>query len=288
MKLKQQLNHYHELTKSEFKASTLQGHYFYIKTILKASEFINLPDLESIDLEAGYNLRTWILENTRNKNNSTNRIINYIKSVQKFYDIYTSLTKLKNLKNDTEPFQRFYRDELKAIISYVLQMDYSDNSIVYRTFVILALDSGVRRSEALAIEIKNIDFYNNRIYLSKTKTGKVRFAPISNFSIEHIQELIKINPDRKYLFYNFLKDRPLSRNDVALFFLRLKNKLGIDRIHTHRFRKTFGSMLAENGLAIEHLQNIFGHSRITTTIKYVQYHENKSLDEYKKFSDWKL
>lgn len=286
--IKQQLEHYHNLTKNDFKESTLEGHGYYIKNILKACISLNINDLESIDLENGYRIRTWILSNTRNKNNSTNRHINYILSVQKFYEIFTSLQKIKNLKNDTEPFQRFYQNELKEIINYVKKMNYSNNSICYKTFVMLALDSGVRRSEALAIEIKNIDFENYRIYLKKTKTGKVRYAPFSDFSKNIIEELINVDPKRKFLFYNFLKDRPLSKNDIALFFRRLKTKLDIDRIHTHRFRKTFGSMLAENGMAIEHLQKIYDHTRITTTIKYVQYRENKSLEEYSKFVDWKI
>lgn len=288
MQLEKQLKHFYELTQSDYKIKTLEGHQYYIRYIIESCRSLSVCKLEDIDIEVGYNIRDWLKNNTRYKNNSINRVINYILKVQKYYEIATSLTKLKNLKNDTEPFQRLFRDELKLIIDYVKEMNYSANSIVYRTFILLSLDSGMRQNELLNVEISNIDFENERIYLKVTKTGKVRYAPFSNFSKQEIKDLISINPSRKFLFHNFLKDRQIIKNDIALFYRRLKKALNIERLHTHRFRKTFGSMLAENGMAIEHLQKVYDHSRITTTMLYVQYNESKSLEEYKKYVDWKM
>src|SRR5690554_985233 len=288
MTIEKQLNYYFELTRSDFKKSTSDLNKNYIKKLLDAASHFNVTRLEDIDLELGYKIRGYFKEKYNNKNTTINKHMNYLKRVMKHYKIYTDVLDLVNLKDDTIPLKRFYHEELKAIIDYVKTMNYSKNSVVYKTFVLFALDSGVRVSEALNILIRNIDFENNRIYLEVTKTGKARYAPFSNFSKNELIDLIKINPTRQYLFYNFLKDRPLSKNDIALFYKRTRKKLGISRLYTHRFRKTFGSMLAENGLPIEMLQSIYNHSRITTTIKYVQYRESKALSEYAKYVDWKL
>lgn len=288
MTIENELLHYYELTKANYKESTLYGHRVFVNNIIKAAKELKINHIREFDMEKGYRFINWLKDNTRSKNNTINRYINYIKKVHVYYEIYTSIHKIPKLKNDTVPFKRFYHEELKLIIQYVNQMNYSANSIVYRTYVLLALDSGVRRSEALNIKIQNIDFSNNRIYLETTKTGKVRYAPFSAFSENEIKDLIAIDPKRVYLFYNILKDRQLSVSDIQLFFRRLQAKLGIEKIHTHRFRKTFGSMLAENGMPIEHIQKIYDHSRITTTIKYVQYKESKSLEEYMKYVDWKI
>ena len=288
MTIEKQLNYYFELTRSDFKKSTSDLNKNYIKKLLDAASHFNVTRLEDIDLELGYKIRGYFKEKYNNKNTTINKHMNYLKRVMKHFKIYTDVLDLVNLKDDTTPFKRFYHEELKVIIDYVKTMNYSENSVVYKTFVLFALDSGVRVSEALNILIRNIDFENNRIYLEVTKTGKARYAPFSNFSKNELIDLIKINPTRQYLFYNFLKDRPLSKNDIALFYKRTRKKLGISRLYTHRFRKTFGSMLAENGLPIEMLQSIYNHSRITTTIKYVQYRESKALSEYAKYVDWKL
>src|SRR5690606_28620996 len=132
------------------------------------------------------------------------------------------------------------------------------------------------------------DFTNKLISVYSGKTRKHRYAPFSNFSLPFITELINVNPNRIYLFYNFIKDRQTNKNDIKLFYRRLKKNLGINRIHTHRFRKTFASILIENGLNIDDLQKIFDHSKIETTIKYVQHNEKRALNEYKKYNDWGL
>ena len=152
----------------------------------------------------------------------------------------------------------------------------------------LLLDSGLRVSEALNVKISDIDFKNKVIRVLSSKTRKQRYAPFSNFSNSFINELIAIDLKRDYLFYNFIKNRNINKNDIKLFYRRLKNKLGLERIHTHRFRKTFASLLIENGLNIDDLQRIFDHSRIETTIKYVQHNEKRALSEYRKYNNWHI
>lgn len=288
MNITKALFEYHQLTKSQYEPSTRTHHELIINNLINAFNSIRINQLEKIDIDSGYKLITFLKSNTTNHNNSINKHIRFLRRVMKHFKIITSIDDLKLLPSDTKPFKRFYHDDLKLIIDYVKNMNNSKNSITYRCLIMLLLDSGVRIAEALSIKIENIDFINERIYLEETKTKKVRFAPFSNFSSRFIKTLIKKQPGREYLFFNFIRNRSLNKNDVKLFFRRLKEILHIDRIHTHRFRKTFGSMLVENGLPIEHLQSIYQHSRITTTMKYVQFEETKSLDEYRKYSNWKI
>ena len=206
----------------------------------------------------------------------------------KHYDINSTFIKFKLLPIYTNGFKRLYNQDLKAIINYVKAMNLSKNSIVYKAMVLLLLDSGMRISELLNIKISNIDLDTNnlKIYLEETKTGKQRYAPFSLFSYAYVKQLIDIDSKREYLFINILKNRRLSKNDVRLFYKRLSKNLKIDRIHSHRFRKTFASVLIENGMSIETLQSLIGHSRISTTMLYVQFKESKALKDYKMFNDW--
>lgn len=277
---------YYELTEVMYEKSTRTYHLRMLNQLIDSLHFLNIKKLGDIDYSVGLKIIKYLKENTKNGNNSIQRHINYLRKIMRHYELYTTIENLERLKDDSIPFQRFYHDELQLIIDYVKNMSHSKNSIVYSCFVILLLDSGVRVSEAISIKIRNIDFENQQIYLDNTKTKKMRYAPFSNFSLKYIKKLIKVNPNREYLFYNFIRNRTTNKSDIKLFYRRLKNTLGIDRIHTHRFRKTFGSLLVENGLPIEHLQSIWQHSRITTTMRYVQYLETKSLKEYKKYNKW--
>lgn len=284
--MKKQLLQYFNLKKDIYKESTQAEHMRMIINLSDALSSLKVRKLKSIDINTGYKIITYLKNNTRNGNNSINRHIRYLKKVMLHNNIITSFNKLEMLASDSRPFKRFMTESLKLIIDYVKNMNTSKNSIVYKAMVLLLLDSGMRKGEALNVEIQNIDFEREVIYLGVTKTGLPRYAPFSSFCKKELLEIIALNPDRKYLLYNFLKDRELSDNDVKLFYRRLKDKLKIDRIHTHRFRKTFGSILSENGMPIEHIQRVYNHSRITTTMIYIQHTQSRALDEYKKYNNW--
>jgi integrase/recombinase XerC len=205
-----------------------------------------------------------------------------------FYNTDTSFHQIKNLPKDTKPFKRLYHDDLQTIINYVKDLNYSENSIVYKTFVLLALDSGMRKSELLNVKISNIDMHNKLIYLEETKTGKTRYVPFSSFSFDYVNELKNTKPRREYLMYNFIKNRKLTASDIKLFYKRTKKKLGIERLHTHRFRKTYASLLADNGMPPQYVQKLLDHQKISTTMKYIQFDKIKPLETYKKYNDWKI
>lgn len=288
MNIKNSILEYFELTKNLYEKSTLQSHEFLIKGIFKFIDHVGIKNFKKVNATHGYQLITFLKENTANHNNSINKHIRYLRAVMRHYRIYTDFHDFELLPSDTKPFKRFFHEDLKLIIDYVKNMNFSRNSIVYKTLVLLLLDSGLRRSEAIAVQIKDIDFDRELIYIENTKTKRTRYAPFSLFSRNEIEELIAINPNREYLFYNFIKNRIITKNDVKIFYRRLRKKLNIDRIHTHRFRKTFASILNENGINIVDLQKLLDHKKVTTTMIYVQHEKTKAFNEYKKFNDWKV
>lgn len=288
MDAKKMLLDYLDLTKSNYTEGTQETHCRYTNHLINCFEVLKIKRFEEIDKTIGYKIVDWYKNETVNKNNSINKNLNFLKTVMKHYGVYTEFHKFKSLPKDTKPFKRFYQEELTKIINYVNTMDDSKNSIVYRTFVLLALDSGMRKSELLNIKIRNIDFDKHQIYLEETKTGRHRYAPFGDFSENEIRELIEFKHDREYLMINILKDRRLNKNDIRLFYRRLRRKLGIDRIHTHRFRKTFASTLADNGMPLQYIQVLLDHRSLKTTMKYIQFDSITPFKEYHQFNDWHI
>lgn len=252
---------------------------------------LNIDQLESITYETGYSIVKYLMQNRKFCNTSINRILRYLKRVINHYDITSTFKRFENLPPSYKTFRRFTHDELKDIITYMKELNNSINSKVYKALVFLLLDSGLRINELLNVKIDNIDFNESlaspmNIYIEDTKTGKPRYAPFSKFSLDEIKDLIALDPDREYLFYNFLKNRRLNKEDVKLFYRRLSRKTGIKNIHSHRFRKTFASLLAENGMPVDVIQKLIGHSRITTTMIYIQYDQKYALSKYNLFNNW--
>lgn len=285
MKILKTLQEYLDLTTSTLKRSTVEMHQRFIDTLGKCFNDLSIKSLKKINFKTGYEIVGWLKDNTRNKHNSINKILGYLKRVMKHYQVESNFYAFKNLPKDTIPFERFYHEELEIIISYVLQMNHTRNSLVYRTLVLLLLDSGMRVSEALNVKISDIDLYGQTILVTKSKTSKVRYAPFSDFSSNCIKELIERDPSREILFYNFLKQRPITRHDVKLFYRWLSQKTGIEKIHSHRFRKTFGSILAEKGMPIHYIQALYDHSRLDTTMIYVNYKDTQAIASYREFGN---
>lgn len=286
MNARKMLLEYLDLTRSKYKPSTQDTHLRFTNHLLDCFRTLKIKRLKDIDLSTGYKMVEYYKNETSNKNNSINKNLNYLKAVMKHYEIYTSFLEFKSLPKDTKPFKRFYHEELDLIMRYLDLLDSSDNSIVYKTFVFLALDSGMRKSELLNIKISNIDFYREVIYLEETKTGKHRYAPFSRFSSQKIKDLIELDPNREYLMMNFIRNRRLSKNDIKLFYRRLKDKLQLQRIHTHRFRKTFASLLADNGMPPQYVQVLLDHKNIHTTMKYIQFSKITPLEKYHEYNEW--
>jgi site-specific recombinase XerD len=261
-----------------------------ITSLKKCFKELKINSLKSIDMDSGYEIIKYFKENTDKSNDTINKHLNYLKNILQYFNIKTNFIKYPKLKTDSKSFKRFYTDDLSLIITYLASLNDSKNSLVYKTLVYFLLDSGVRISELLSIKIRNIDHSSspNRIFIENTKNGKVRYAPFSEFSKPYILELISIDPDREYLFINIIKSRLLSKNDVRLFYRRLQDKLNIDRIHSHRFRKTFASLLIENGMSIYDLSDLLDHSRISTTQIYTQSKQTRSMKEYSKFNHWHI
>lgn len=279
---------YHRMTSARLKDSSIFIQSYYVRHLKNCFHDLKIKRLNQIQLNTGYYIIDWYKKNTKNGNNSINKNIRFLMAVLRNNETKTSFYKFKLLKKDTKPFQRLYHDDLKLLINYVDEMHHSANSIIYRAVIYLLLDSGCRIGELLNIKISNIDFDRKQIYLEVTKNGQVRYAPFSNFSNNLIKEIIALDKNRVYLFWNFIRARQLNKSDMKNFYKWIAKKLNFDRLHSHRIRKTFGSILAENGMPIELIQNIFNHSRLDTTMIYINHTESKALDEYNKYADWKV
>ena len=59
--------------------------------------------------------------------------------------------------------------------------------------------------------------------------------------------------------------------------LRLREmgkKLGVEKVHPHKFRRTMDTRAIEKGMPIEQVQKILGHEQIDTTLRYAMVNQN--------------
>ncbi len=134
---------------------------------------------------------------------------------------------------------------------------------------------GLRVSELIDIKISNINFKENYLKVDG-KGDKSRFVPLADYTTRLIRDYIrnvrsqyKIN--KKFEDVLFLNSRGSAMSRVIVFIIikELTEKAGISkRISPHTFRHSFATHLLQNGADLRYIQEMLGHSSITTTEIY--------------------
>jgi len=124
----------------------------------------------------------------------------------------------------------------------------------------LALGTGLRRRDIESLSISDIDFENSYITTKSTKTRKSMGSrpvpfPIMNEIKKYVTEL---DPKQERLFVDCFKQYRWNL---------IRIKLGLGDFKFHDLRKTFGSVLAQNGVSTAIIQKLLEHSSPELTNK---------------------
>jgi integrase/recombinase XerC len=137
----------------------------------------------------------------------------------------------------------------------------------------LFYSSGLRLSELSALDLTDLDLPDNTLTVRIGKGGKSRILPIGSKAVTAIenwlqQRAVKIPSIESALFVSMRGTRLGQRN----IELRLKQwciKKGIaEHIHPHMLRHSFASHLLESSQDLRAVQELLGHSNISTTQIY--------------------
>ena len=217
--------------------------------------------------------------NKENKSSRTQaRILSSIKS---FYNYLIFDDKIKE-----NPSIEIYSPKLEKKFPIVLTIQEIDkiigtidlsieNGERNRTIIECLYSCGLRVSELINLKISEINFSDEYIRIIG-KGNKQRITPINNNLIKyfnnyinHIRSKIKIN--RKNIDYLFLNRRGTKISRVLVFNIVKEacKKAGIKKnISPHTFRHSFATHLVEGGADLRAVQEMLGHSNITTTEIY--------------------
>ena len=157
--------------------------------------------------------------------------------------------------------------------------------------------TGIRASELINIKITDIDF-NEASLRILGKGSKERIIPIHDLALKLISsywkneiynhnKLVKnknIKFKRDFLFLN-IHGKKLTRQGLWYIIKTISKKLGLDinKISPHILRHTFATHLLYNGVPLRHLQELLGHSNISTTQIYTHLSDQYMESEYSKF-----
>lgn len=261
-----------------FSGNTLDA---YMRDVRKLERF-TISELDNLSPEniTYENLQEYIYQLSKNKisERSQARAISSIKAFFKFlleddYRTDNPATLLEGPKLGLYLPDTLSEEDINRIITCI------DNStdIGKRNKCILEVlyGCGLRVSELIDLKISNINFKESYIMV-EGKGEKTRLVPLANTTAEFIRSYIhtvrnKTKINKKYEDTLFLNSRGTNMSRVIVFIIikELTQKAGISKsISPHTFRHSFATHLLQNGADLRFIQEMLGHSSITTTQVY--------------------
>jgi integrase/recombinase XerD len=194
--------------------------------------------------------------------------------------------------------------EISAMIS-AASSDENPQGYRMLTFIEILSGSGLRISEVITLKKANIqstevEGKKHHYLLIRGKGDKERIVPLSQTSVEYINKYLSVwdsfltevqkLKNRSFagdawLFPSKGKAGHITRQQVANLLKSYAIKAGLDpaRISPHVLRHSFATNILQKGIDLRVLQEILGHSDISTTQIYTHINPSRMksfVDQY--------
>ena len=161
-----------------------------------------------------------------------------------------------------------------------------DNCSNIRDLAIIDLlaSTGMRVGEMVLLNREDINF-NERECVVLGKGNKERIVYFDARTKIHLQNYLNSRKDENPALFVSLNS-PHNRLTIGGIELRLRQfgrKLGINKVHPHKFRRTLATVAIDKGMPIEQLQHLLGHKRIDTTLQYAMVKQNNVKIAHRKY-----
>ena len=167
------------------------------------------------------------------------------------------------------------KEELKKLFSCI-------HNPQHKLIIKLYYSSGLRLSEAIYLRVKDIDFNENVVWIRDGKGGKDRMSILSKELSKDLQNHCEKcgKNNNSFVFVNKYGN-PFSQRSIQRIIEKAKIESDIGKdIHIHTLRHSFATHLLEEGVDIRKIQELLGHSDLSTTQIYTKI-SNKELKKVK-------
>ena len=162
-----------------------------------------------------------------------------------------------------------------------------DKEVRDKAMLELLYATGIRVTELISLRVKDINL--SLEYIRCGDENKSRIIPIgvqAKLSLcrymEKVREHMILLPDEEVLFVN-CNGRPMTRQGFWKIIKAYAKKAGIEEdITPHMLRHSFAAHLIENGADLRSVQEMLGHSDISTTQIYTRLTNQKLKNVYAK------
>ena len=184
---------------------------------------------------------------------------------------YVPYFKMQAIKVDKHNIEIYSDSELKILLQKpdLKRCKFTEYQCWVQTNFLFS--TGVRQRSLINIKVKDVDLFNNVVYVNVTKNRKPLVVPISQTMADILKEYLGYRQNESaedYLFCNVFGNQLTKSTNYGQLYTYNKNR-GVETTGIHRYRHTFAKQWILNGGNVVTLQKILGHSSLEITQNYI-------------------
>lgn len=221
-------------------------------------------------------------------------ISNYLSAYKTFYNYYIKLGNIKVNPIDVIDTPKLSKhlptyltiEEIDKLLDIEINDAFSARN---KSILELLYSSGLRISELIGLEFKNIDL-NDCIIRVMGKGSKERIVPINDVAIHYLKKYVKdyrhllVKTEQNNYIYLNNHGKKMTRQGVFKVIKKITLEKGIKKdVSPHTLRHSIATHMLENGADLRIIQEFLGHSDIGTTQIYTHLTNQKLKNDYMEY-----
>jgi integrase len=211
--------------------------------------------------------------------NNVLTVLGHLLHVAQERGLIVAVPKIKRVKAPPPKFDFLTFDEADRLIAHA--------EGEWRTMILVALRTGLRRGELLGLRWEDVDLVNGRLYVCENyvrglfgvpKSGKPREVALSD---EARRALAGHRHTRGERVFCDAQGRPFTQGVMASQLDRMCRLAKLRPVGWHVMRHSFASHLVMRGAAIRTVQELMGHASIVITQRYAHLMPDVARDAVK-------
>ncbi len=282
-----------EIYLKEIKKSSSNTLESYLRDVTQFSVFCDNLKLRSTSSVKQTHITEYV-ETLKKAGKSTSTVTRVLASLRCYYSFLVSqgicndspVNGVKQTKSDKKLPEILTSKEIALLLS---QPDVNDlKGCRDKAMLELLYATGIKVSELISIQITDINLQIGILHLRSGKNERVvpmyseAIKALSNYC-NGVREVVVLNKSTTELFTN-MNGQPLTRQGLWKIIKYYAEKANIKKdITPHTIRHSFAAHLLENGAPLKDIQEILGHSDLSSTQVYAQLMRNRYAQSYKKY-----
>ncbi len=268
--------------------NTLQS---YNRDIKLYGSYLDSHNLNAVDCNED-SIKEYFSE-LKNEGKADSTISRNLASLRSFYQyLYKNkvvtedpTTNLESPKITRKPPKILSTEQVELLLNQPKCVDlkgYRDKAMLELVYA-----TGIRVTELISLNLDDIDLASSSIKCATR--GKERIIPIGSLANNALNEYLTkarksmLKDDNDNALFVNVNGKRLTRQGFWKIIKQYKNQADIDvDITPHTLRHSFAMHLLENGAELRAIQEMLGHSDISSTQMYAQIGQNRIKDVYMK------